>query len=319
MNRRTKRVEPPPPATDVRRGRLPPLTTVRAFDAVGRLGSMRAAAEDLCISHTVVSRHVRNLEDWLGARLVDAGARGVRLTREGEIFFHTINRAFDDIAAATANLRSEPSRPLLRLWCFPGLAARWIMPRLKDLQETLPGVEIVLRPTDQAPDFAHREADAEIRYAADAVGPYPALQLCRPRFFPVAAPPGDRAELRPGSYAELAANTLIHEESQDQWRNWFDAVGHHLAAPLRGPRLWHASMAVEAAISGQGIALANWLMVADDVKSGRLVELLDTNVRLGAYYLIMPAERWRDPMMNRLKEWLVQRIAETGDGTIAGS
>ncbi|NKF33540.1 LysR family transcriptional regulator, partial [Pseudomonas sp. BGM005] len=87
-----------------------------------RLGSMRRAADDLNLSHTVISRHVRNLEAWFGTRLVDAGPRGIRLTAEGRVFAETVGAAFDLIAKSTAELRPAVNRTVLRIWCVPGLA-----------------------------------------------------------------------------------------------------------------------------------------------------------------------------------------------------
>src|ERR1700722_14250363 len=79
------------------RWQLPPLTMVRAFEATGRMGTMRKAADDINVSHTVISRHVRNLEAWIGRKLVTAGPRGVVLTKEGELFFSTVTKAFQMI------------------------------------------------------------------------------------------------------------------------------------------------------------------------------------------------------------------------------
>jgi DNA-binding transcriptional LysR family regulator len=204
------------------RGRLPPLSGVRAFEAVGRLASMRRAAVDLGVCHTVVSRHVRNLEAWLDTRLVESGPRGVVLTEEGRGFHRAIAAAFDLIATATGDLKPPSARAVLRVWCVPGLAARWLAPRLADLQAALPEVEIVLRATTEVPDFAHHEADAAIRFAeAPDVGGR-ALLLERSRLFPVAAPSWVAARPPVAVPADLEGARLIHEESRDQWRRWFE-------------------------------------------------------------------------------------------------
>ncbi len=169
----------------------------RVFEAVGRLGSMRRAAEELNLSHTVVSRHVRNLEGWLGTRLVIAGARGIKLTPEGARFCHAIGRALDLIADATVELRPAANRHVLKLWCAPGLAARWLAPRLARLQQEIPMIDLVMQATEAAPDFRHHEADMVIRYGGEPQGDMRWSLLSQPRMLPVASrawlesPPAD--------------------------------------------------------------------------------------------------------------------------------
>ena len=296
------------------RGRLPPFSGVRAFEAVGRTASMRRAAADLGVCHTVVSRHVRNLEAWLGTRLVQSGPRGVVLTEEGRGYFRTISAAFDQIAAATADLKPATARGVLRLWCVPGLAARWLASRLADLQTALPEVEIVLRATTEPPDFAHHEADAAIRFAETADVSGRALLVERSRLFPVAAPAWVAERPPIATLADLEGARLLHEESRDQWRRWFEAAGHRPRGDLAGPRLWYASSALDAAVAGQGVALATRLQAADDIVAGRLVELLATDVDLGGYWLVAPPARWNDPVLARFRGWLVGAVAETRGG-----
>lgn len=296
------------------RGRMPPLSGVRAFEAVGRLASMRKAAADLGVCHTVVSRHVRNLEAWLGTRLVDSGPRGIVLTEEGRTFHRAAAAAFDALAAATAELRPAASHRLLRVWCVPGLAARWLAPRLADLQAALPGVEIVLKATTERPDFARYEADAEIRFGIAPIGGGRAELIDRSRLFPVASPAWVATQGPVADLADLERMPLVHEESRDQWRRWFEAAGHRPRGDLAGPRLWYASSALDAAVAGQGVALATRLQAADDIAAGRLVELLATDVALGDYWFVAAEGRWNDPLLARFRSWLARSVAATRGG-----
>lgn len=294
------------------RGRLPPLSMVRAFEAVSRLGSMRKAAEDINLSHTVISRHVRNLEAWLGTRLVEAGPRGVSLTPEGKAFARSVGAAFDLMAKATSELRPARHSSVLRIWCVPGLATRWLMPRFHQLQQAMPSIEFVIRATDLEPDFAHHEADICIRYSDGPKGTLHWVLLERTRMFPVASPgwiARHPSILRP---EDLVGQPLIHEENHDQWRQWFRAVGCGDDIRLNGPRLWSANLTLDAAATGQGIALATRLIAADDLETGRLVELLKTDIRPGGYYLAAPPERWNEPVLKQFRVWMEQAIATTG-------
>lgn len=299
---------------DPPRGRLPPLSMVRAFEAVSRLGSMRKAADDLNLSHTVISRHVRNLEAWLGTRLVDAGPRGIRLTVEGRLFAETVGTAFDLIAKSTAELRPAISRTVLRVWCVPGLATRWLTPRFNQLQLALPGIDFVMRATDLEPDFSRYEADVDIRYSEEPRGNVRWILLERPRMFPVASPDWISRNAPIRTLDDLVRQPLIHEESRDQWRQWFRKAGFEHEVVLNGPRLWSANLTVDAAVTGQGVALATRLIAADDLRAGRLVELLETDVRLGGYYFVGARERWNEVTQTRFRAWIQQAITATTGG-----
>lgn len=290
---------------------LPPLSALRAFEAVVRLGSLRKAAEELGIDHSAVSRHLRNLEAALGLRLVESDGRGSRPTAEGRAYAEQAALAFDVIAQATAALRPAGSRGDLRIWCVPGLAVRWLMPRLAALERLIPDREIVLRPTDQAPDLLRGEADAEIRFGVRAAPGVRGEDLVVPRFFPVASPAflSDRPPV--ATAADVARLPLIHEDTREQWRGWLRRAGLDPVPPLDGPRLWYANVAIEAALMGQGAALVNRLQVAPELADGRLVELLSTDIRIGAYVFQASAERWNEPALGRLRRWLA---AETAAG-----
>lgn len=287
---------------------LPPLVMIRAFEAAGRTGSMRRAAEDIGVSHTVVSRHVRNLEHWLGCQLVRTGPRGVELTREGETLLAAASQGFSIIARAAGALRPGRQRGQLRIWCIQGLATRWLTPRLSELEAELDGVEIELRATDARPDLPRRQADIFIGFSALPHLPDGATALLRPRMFPVASPAWLERHGRPRDVADLAQMPLIHEGNHLQWTSWFEAAGVPPSAPLKGPRLSDASIGFDAALAGQGIALVNSLMAADEIDHGRLIEPFSTHVTLGSYYLLASPARSGDPIITAFKDWLVASI-----------
>lgn len=290
--------------------KLPPLILLRAFEAVARMGSMRKAADDIGVSHTVVSKHVRNLEHWLGHRLVLAGPRGVVLTPQGETLFASVNRAFRIIANTTAELRPAARRAALRIWCMPGLATRWMTPRLSALGAAMGDVDISLRAIDRPPNFAEDEADVMIGFANLDALPPTARKLAWPRMFPVASPAWIAAHGAPGDLAALAAAPLVHEESRQQWTDWFEAMGYRLKGELRGPRLWDANLGYDAAMAGQGIALVTRLTAGAEIDDGRLVELLNSRVRLGGYYLLTAPQRQGDAVLSRFEAWLAENLRD---------
>ncbi|WP_449394863.1 LysR substrate-binding domain-containing protein [Devosia riboflavina] len=294
--------------------RLPPLLMLRAFEATGRTGSMRKAADDLGVSHTVVSRHVRNLEGWMGRKLVTAGPRGVALTEEGQILLAAVSKAFRLIANTASDLRPARAGASLRIWCIPGLATRWLTPRLAIIEEILRGTEVVLRSSDALPDFSNDEADLAIGFGEFESLATNGLPLLRPRMFPLASPQWLATHGTLNSLADLPNWPLIHEESHRQWADWFEAAGVGAGQRLQGPRLWDASLGLDAARAGQGVALGSRILAAEDLASGRLVELFDTNVRLGGYYVVTSPQRRGSPAIDRLTAWLGHELelAEKG-------
>ena len=287
---------------------LPPLVMLRAFEAVARMGSMRKAADDIRVSHTVVSRHVRNLEHWLGQTLVHATPRGVALTPQGEALFAATNRAFRIIANAAAELRPASRRASLRIWCMPGLATRWLTPRLSAIEAAMGDVDISLRAIDRLPDFAAGEADLMIGFGSFDHLPPRAERLLMPRMFPAASPDWIARHGAPADLAELARAPLIHEESRQQWTDWFEAMGFALRGELRGPRLWDANLGFDAALAGQGIALVTRLTAGAEIDDGRLVEILTSTVRLGGYYLLKAPQRVDDAVLARFERWLEENL-----------
>jgi DNA-binding transcriptional LysR family regulator len=290
--------------------RLPPLVALRAFEAVGRLGSVRAAGDELAVSHTVVSRHVRNLEQRIGTRLLRPAGRGLALTPEGARFLGQVAQALDLIEHATAEL-SAPRRRTLAIWCAPGVASRRVLPKLPELEALLPEQEITLLPTLARPDFARAGlgpdgADAEIIYleASEPRDGVRAELLSSPRVFPVASSAFRARYADVTAPADLLRLPLIHEESTEQWERWLHQAGVAEVPALRGPRLWHAHLAIEAARLGQGVALANAVLAGEDLATGALVEVVPSDIRLGGYYFLSATARWQDPDLATLRQWL---------------
>lgn len=289
-------------------GRLPPLAMLRAFEAASRTGSMRKAAADIGISHTVVSRHVRNLESWIGWKLLDTGPRGVQLTPEGRSLYSATSSAFRSIANIAAQLRAKAGIDELHIWCFPGLATRWLIPRLSEVRDV--AGEVLLRATERVPDFVRGDADIMIGFGDFADLPDGAIPLLEPRMFPVVSQ-GWIAQYRvPDTISELANLPLVHEESYAQWTSWLAKAGARMDRPLKGPRLWDASLGFDAALAGQGVTLTTSLMVTNEIKEGSLVELFDTDIRVGGYFLLT-SPKAQDERISRFKTWIIRALNET--------
>jgi len=284
--------------------RLPPLSALRAFDVVGRTKSLRSAAAELAVTHTVISQHVRDLEAWFGIKLVRTTPRGTTPTAEGLRLHAHVSAAFALLERGVEELRPAAGGGKLVIWCAPGFAAHWIMPRYPRLEQALRGVEIILRPADSGPDLAGREADIEIRYGARPEAGLVNETLIRPIMLPVASPAWLQANPAARDPQALARLPLIHEKNQDEWRQWFEAAGVAEIPPLTGPRFWIATAALEAARLGHGVALLPEPVAAEDLAAGSLVRVVDAAIRLEAYTMVVAQERLDEPTIQRFRRWI---------------
>lgn len=289
---------------------LPPLVALRAFEAAARHGSMRQAADAMSVSHSVVSRHIRNLELWLGVRLFEHGRRSACLTPEGQRYFLAVSGALDRISAATEGIRPANRTRTLNIWCVPGLASRWLVPKLGALRDLIPEVEISIRPTLDAPDLTKHDVDVLIGYGSIEVHGLQQTELMVPRVVPVASPDFLKAHRSITVPRDLLRVPLLHEVSADYWRQWFEASGITYTTHLKGPRLWYLNSVLDAARGGQGVALAPEIVVSGELGQGQLVAVTSNRIRLGCYNLYMRKDKLSSPALTKLREWLITEFAE---------
>lgn len=295
---------------DLRR-RLPPFGGLKAFEAVATCGGIRKAAEAMSADHATVSRQLRALETWAGVRLFDRGpgAEG-GLTPEGEKFYRQVASALIEIARASITLTHRQDSSKLALWCAPGFASEWLARRLADYSQASPNIELILLPTEDAPDFSAHQADCRVFYLSDYEGPAAEdptirrVEISRPPVLAVATP--DFLERHPGirSPSDLLTAPLLHEHDAGQWGRWLAKHGVS-AESLAGTRYWQGHLTLAAAREGQGVALANLLLVESALHAGTLVEVdFGHPVFLGSYYFEARRDRWRNNVIASFRRWL---------------
>jgi LysR family transcriptional regulator, glycine cleavage system transcriptional activator len=315
-----KRSAPAPALNPPSRKSIPPFEALRAFDAVARLRGVRRAAQSLGRDHAVVSRHLRTIEAWTGTRLIDRTSSSISLTEEGLRYHKQIAAAMDAIANATIDLMRRGDNSRLLIWCAPGLALHWMSSRIGLFEKTNRDVQIELRPTDRRPDFASHETDIDIRFESVYGNPLqlaPGLRCVETARVPIiaVASPAYLASMPPiETPRDLLSQRLLHEEDFDGWAHWLAAHGIYDELDLSGPRLWQGHLTLDAAIHGRGVALSNFMVVAGELASGRLVEIGKGNASFqpysdGIYYFIARADRWDAPLIRRYRRWLIEAIA----------
>lgn len=298
--------------------RLPPLTALRAFEAVARHLSMAKAAEELHVTPAAVSQQIKQLEELLGQPLFKRG-KTLALSDAAETALPLLTDAFDRLERAAAQLHAGPRDGPLVVSSPPAFAARWLVPRLDDFQNGHPEIELRLLATRRLVDFALEDVDCAIRFGD---GDYPGLhveRLMAESIIPVAAP-ALAAEI--GTVEDIPRKPLLNDEwhtasmAFPDWETWLASQGVVPEAPLRIKHFGESNLTIQAALSGLGVALVWRSLVEDDLRSGRLVWLFDrTTATRMAYHLVMPANRMTVAKVAAFRGWLLG-IAQ-GDGTPA--
>lgn len=287
--------------------RLPPLSSLRAFEAAARHLSFTRAAAELHVTQAAVSHQVKALEEWLGLKLFRRQNRNVFLTEAGQAYLPAVREAFDGLAEATRRLRQRDGESKLTVTVTLSFAAKWLMPRLGRFRRLHPEIEFRIDATDRNVDLTREEADLGLRYGSGSWPGLKARRLMSEELFPVCSP-GLAAELRRPE--DLARHTLLHDEMRQDWRMWLLAAGVKGVDPTRGPAFNNSAMCVQAAIDGEGVALGRSALVAADVAAGRLVRPFAVNLPTEfAYYVVVTPQAEELPRVKAFVEWLAAEAA----------
>ena len=290
--------------------RLPPLNALRAFEAAGRLQSFTRAAAELHVTQAAVSHQVKGLETHLGLKLFHRMNRSLTLTEEGQQYLPAITSALDTIAGATQSLARRESEGALTVSVLPSFAAGWLVPRLGGFRRAHPNIDLRIDPEPDLVDFARGDVDVGVRYGR---GDYPGLRadrLMAEDIFPVCAPQLARGRHPLREPADLRYHTLLHDDGHGDWRTWLLAAGIDGVDADRGPMFTSSSMLIQAAIAGQGVALARAVLAADALASGELVRPFALGLPTEfAYYIVYPDASADRPKVRAFRDWLLAEAA----------
>ncbi len=288
--------------------KLPPLPSLRAFEAAARKESFRHAAAELGMTAAAVSQHVRALEGWLGIALFERSARGVRLTPEGRDFSGTVSASLGAIAAAAEQLAAARRPRQVRLACLPSVVSHWLAPRLPAFRAAHPGIQVTIGYSAGAETPAEAKADLLIRHGAR---PSPeALPILSAATRPTAA----RSYVeRKGPFpdaADLARADLLHDEDKAAWRRWFTEGG--IVAPAEsGPLFADFNLLVSSVTSGLGVALCPSALIANELARGELQILFERASDTEKYYWLLEADRPTQEAM-LMRDWLLSESRNSG-------
>jgi LysR family transcriptional regulator, glycine cleavage system transcriptional activator len=286
---------------------------LRAFEAVARHLNFRAAADEMALTQSAVSRQIQSLEEEVGVSLFLRHTRAVELTSAGAQLLMAVSQSLPRIDNAVRQIRQSAGRRSVALTTFASFASMWLIPRLEQFQRDNPDIDIRIDATDTPLDLEIADVDLALRYGPMATMPAQAVRLFGEQLTPVASPwlLKERPLTRP---ADVAHFTLIEAGDAHQthlewltWRRWFDEHGLAKLQPKRWLYFNYAYQMVQAALAGQGVVLARLPLVAESLANGDLIEPLP-KLRMDspmAYWLVIGPRSAQRPEIRAFCEWLM--------------
>ncbi len=290
-----------------------PVGPLRAFDVAARTLNLSAAANELNVTHAAVSRQVKQLEQRLGTKLFERLPRGLKLTAHGTLLAAGTREAFDRLASAIEDVSTPTIRRKLTITTFASLAARWLMPRIQAFAMKFPDIDLQVSTTARLVDFAREDVDIGIRFGH---GRYPSLHvvsLLAPKEIIVCAPELLKRGPPLRTFADLEHHTLLHDDSYRSWSRWLEAVGANGVNARRGIICGDRNAMLQAALEGQGVAIASTVFSGSDLAARRLVQVFAEEVpsEFSIYAVCLP-RRLDDPLVAGVLDWLAQEAHTMG-------
>jgi LysR family glycine cleavage system transcriptional activator len=284
--------------------RLPPLNGLRVFEVVSRHLNFRIAAEELGVTQGAVAQQIRGLESELGLRLFDRHPRTLSLTDAGRSYVANIRRAFELISEATEMLRPEPLH--LTISVTPTFASKWLIPRLPDFTSAHPDIDLRIVASERLSNFQTDAVDLAIRYGQPPFGPGLTADLLFDQEIVAVGSPLllDRFG-SPETIEDLVKYPLLHD-AHNFWPQFLEQVDPSASAfSAKNIRFNQTSLAIEAAIAGQGLALSSAFFVRDDITAGRLVRPLPNVLRVASdFYVVSPRKPRHPDSVAAVRQWL---------------
>jgi len=286
--------------------RLPPLNSLKSFEAAGRLLSFTRAAHELNVTQAAVSHQIKLIEGYLDVTLFVRTPRKLVLTEQGRALLPDIIEAFDKLSNAIGAVRQDPSSKMISVRLAPSFAAKWLSPRLKYFWLQHPEIDLCLYHAHLAVEFDREEIDIAVTYGKGdwpGVVADPILSL---DFYPVCTP-AFMANDRPLSNIDnLRYYSLLHDANYECWSDWLRLAKLDGINANKGTIIDDTNVLIQAAVDGQGVALGSTTFVQDLLDSGKLVKPFDiTLVNEFAYYVVCPEAHLNNSSVLAFKDWLL--------------
>lgn len=294
--------------------KLPSMNALVAFEAAARHESFTRAAEELCVTQGAISHQVKALEVELGLKLFYRQPQQLVLTNAARDYLIIVRDALDRIAAGTGQLVKRQSSGVLTVSTSPNFASKWLVHRLGRFTELFPQIDLRISANMNHIDFAQEDVDLAVRHSNGPSDGYDTglhmTKLCTEELFPICSPKYMNGEHSLDDIANLKHQKLLHLEDRKDWLKWLDAAKIEGVDISRGPIFDQASMVIDAAVEGQGIALARTGLATRDLISGQLVRPSPVALKVDyAYWVVCPQATAKLPKIELFRNWLLQEAA----------
>ena len=293
--------------------RLPPIAAMRALEASSRHLSFTKAADELFISQSAISHQIRHIEDLWGFKLFERQGKRLTITKEGQLIVPVIRDFLENMHRTLNEITNTEISSSIRVSLLQSFAVKWLVPRLGRFNELNPEINVWISTTDDLINFATDEVDMGIRLG---YGQWPDLHVepfLHEYVFPVCSPRFLKRLPPPETPVDLLQYPLLYRHSFDicpRWRDWFQDAGIVVKTLPRGSRFPDTSMAIQAAIDNQGIALARSAHVEKDLAAGRLIKLFNVDSQSPVeYFLVCPHKAVSQPRIAAFRHWLLEEAA----------
>jgi len=291
--------------------RLPPLNALRAFEASSRQLSFTRAAEELFVTQAAISHQIKSLEEFLGIKLFMRKNRALLLSEEGQAYYLDIKDVFTSINDATERLLARGAKGAITVSLQPSFAIQWLVPRLNAFNILHPDIDVRIKAVDQAESSLTEDVDVAIYYGRGHWADIHAEQLQKEYLVPVCSPLLLQGKKPLDKLEDLVNHTLLHDTSRRDWKRWFKQVNVKATNVNHGPIFSHSAMVVQAALHGQGVALAHSFLSRPDIEAGRLICPFDDVLESKNAYYVVCRERQVDlGKIAAFREWVLDTVAQ---------
>jgi LysR family glycine cleavage system transcriptional activator len=290
--------------------RLPPLETLRVFEVACRHGSYSEAARELHVTHSAVSQRIRQLEDELGLTLFERQGNRMVPTPSGLRLQAGVKGAFAELSASLGTIKTRQADAEITVSLLPVMAARWLVPRLPRFKTRFPRINLHIKTAQALANFKSDGVDIAIRFGIGDWKGLRAVKLLDEEFFPVCSPSFSGGRL-PKDPASMLSEPLLIDRNLS-WRAWFKSAGVRLDREITGTSFTDTNALMEAAVTGQGIALGRLSFTRSDILAGKLVRLSEHSLRVAyCHYAVYPISSESNPALMAFRDWLIEEAHRT--------
>ncbi|MCL4108039.1 UNVERIFIED_CONTAM: hypothetical protein GTU68_017067 [Idotea baltica] len=298
--------------------RLPPLNSIRAFEATARHLSFSKAADELNVTPGAVSQQVKVLENYLNLKLFKRKNRLILLTDDAQICLPLLSEGLDKLSQGIEAIREQNNDKPLTITAPPALTSYWLLPRLTNFQKQFPEIDVRLDANNELADLVNDDIDVGIRFGTGEYSGLDADFLFSQSVIPVCSPQLLQGEHKIQTPEDLKNFTLLHaqgdfymtDNTHIDWDMWFATVGAKGGNTTHGLHFSQHNFLVDAAIRGQGVALVGDVTISDELETGQLVKIFDnTDIPLNfSFFLVYSNTKAKLSRIKIFRQWLLDEV-----------